>query len=180
MFKRAVSVFVLLSVCTVTPFAQRAPAKPRYGSWGVDLAAMDKAVKPGDSFWHYVNGQWDRRTEIPSDRSSVGVGVLLAEEAERQVRTIVEDMAKDAAKSGLIGQQVGDFYAAWMNETAIEANGTASLKPYLARIDAIANRTDLIKVFAAPGFMSPVGVGILPDPVVDLVKDAVPVLLART
>ena len=51
-----------------------------------------------------------------------------------------------------------------MNEAAIEANGTAPLKPYLARIDAIRNRTDLIKVFAAPGFMSPVGVGILPDP----------------
>jgi endothelin-converting enzyme/putative endopeptidase len=90
--------------------------------------------------------------------------VLLVDEAERQVRTIVEDLAKDSAKSGVIGQQVGDFYAAWMNEAAIESNGTAPLKPYLARIDAIANRTDLIKVFAAPGFISPIGVGILPDP----------------
>jgi endothelin-converting enzyme/putative endopeptidase len=164
MVKRSLIVLVLLTVCSVTPFAQRGAVKPRYGSWGVDLAAMDKSVKPGDSFWHYVNGQWDRRTEMPSDRSSIGVGVLLSEEAERQVRAIVEDMAKDAAKSGAIGKQVGDFYAAWMNEAEIEANGTAPLKPYLARIDAIANRTELIKVFAAPGYMSPVGVGIIPDP----------------
>ena len=174
MFTRALIVLTLITLSTVLPGAQQPPvkpagaapssAKPRYGSWGVDLAAMDKSVRPGDSFWHYVNGQWDRRTEIPSDRSSMGVGVLLVEEAERQVRTIVEDLARDSAKSGAIGRQVGDFYAAWMNEAAIEANGTAPLKPYLAKIDAIANRTDLIKVFAAPGFMSPVGVGILPDP----------------
>ena len=163
MYTRALIV-VLLTLCTVTPSAQRGPAKPRYGSWGVDLAAMDKSVKPGDSFWHHVNGQWDRRTEMPSDRASIGVGVLLAEEAERQVRTIVEDLAKDGAKSGAIGQQVGDVYAAWMNEAGIEANGTSPLKPYLARIDAIANRTDLIKVFAAPGYMSPVGIVIIPDP----------------
>ena len=41
-----------------------------------------------------------KRTEIPADRTSAGVGVLLVDEAERQVRTIVEDLARDAAKSG--------------------------------------------------------------------------------
>jgi endothelin-converting enzyme/putative endopeptidase len=170
---RALLVVSLLTLFAVVPAAQRplatAPAsgpagKPRYGSWGVDLAAMDRSARPGDSFWHHVNGQWDRRTEMPADRSSVGVGVLLAEEAERQVRTIVEDLARDGAKSGVVGQQVGDFYAAWMNESAIEANGTAPLKPHLAKIDVAGSRTDVIKLFAAPGVMSPVGVGILPDP----------------
>jgi endothelin-converting enzyme/putative endopeptidase len=164
MQKRSLVVLAIVTLVSAAAVAQRAPAKPRFGAWGVDVAAMDKSVKPGDSFWHYVNGQWDRRTEIPSDRTSAGVAVLLVDEAERQVRTIVEDLAKDSAKSGVIGQQVGDFYAAWMNDAAIESNGTAPLKPYLARIDAIANRTDLIKVFAAPGFISPIGVGILPDP----------------
>jgi putative endopeptidase len=44
-------------------------AKPRYGAWGADLTAMDRSVKPGDSFWHFVNGSWDRRTGIPADRT---------------------------------------------------------------------------------------------------------------
>jgi putative endopeptidase len=144
--------------------AAAAAAKPRFGSWGADLGAMDRSVKPGDSFWHFVNGGWDSRTEIPADRTNAGVAVLLVEEAERQVRAIVEDLARDPAKSGRTGQQVGDFYASWMDEAAIEARGTAPLKPYLARIEGIGNRAELIRVFAAPGYMSPVGIGILPDP----------------
>ena len=141
-----------------------AAAKARYGTWGADLTAMDRSVKPGDSFWHFVNGAWDRRTEIPADRPNIGVNALLTEEAERQVRAIVEDLARDPATSGKIGQQVGDFYASWMNEAAIEARGTAPLAPYLAKIDAIGNRADLIKVCATPGYASPVAVGALPDP----------------
>jgi putative endopeptidase len=78
-------------------------AKPRYGDFGLDLSAMDRSVKPGDSFWHYVNGAWDKKTEIAADRTSAGAGVLLVDEAERQVRAIVEDLARDPAKSGKIG-----------------------------------------------------------------------------
>src|SRR5437868_6804599 len=120
--------------------AAAAPAKPRYGDFGIDLAAMDPAVKPGDSFWHFVNGNWDKSTQIAADRTSAGVGVLLADEAERQVRAIVEDMAKNPAASGKTGQQVGDFYASWMDEAAIEKRGAGVLKPYVARIAGIENR----------------------------------------
>jgi endothelin-converting enzyme/putative endopeptidase len=141
-----------------------AAGKPRFGDFGIDLAAMDRSVKPGDSFWHFVNGNWDKSTEIAADRTSAGVGVLLADEAERQVRSIVEDLAKDPTKSGKVGQQVGDFYASWMDEAGIEAAGTAPLRPYLARIGAISNKADLLRAFAQPGMQSPIGVGILPDP----------------
>jgi len=144
--------------------AAAASAKPRYGDFGIDLAAMDPAVKPGDSFWHFVNGNWDKSTEIAADRTSAGVGVLLADEAERQVREIVEDMARNPAAGGETGRQVGDFYASWMDEAGIEKRGTAPLKPYLARIAAVKTRSDLIRLFALPGYTAPVNVGITPDP----------------
>ena len=50
------------------------PPAPHYGTWGVDLAAMDRTVNPGDDFDHYVNGGWTRKTEIPADQASTGVG----------------------------------------------------------------------------------------------------------
>ncbi|HEX2763489.1 MAG TPA: M13 family metallopeptidase [Allosphingosinicella sp.] len=157
-------VSALPAAAAQAPATATAPAKPRYGDFGIDLSAIDRSVKPGDSFWHYVNGNWDKRTEIAADRTSAGVGVLLVDEAEQQVRAIVEDMAKDPATSGAVGRQVGDFYASWMDEAAIEARGTAPLRPYLGRIAAISNRTDLIKAFALPDVTAPVGLGILPDP----------------
>ncbi len=59
-----------------------AAGKPRYGDFGLDLTAMDRSVKPGDSFWHFVNGNWDKSTQIAADRTSAGAGVLLVDEAE--------------------------------------------------------------------------------------------------
>ncbi len=137
--------------------------RPRYGTWGVDLAAGDRAVKPGDDFWRYANGAWDRTTTIAADRTSAGVGVQLADQAETQVRAIVDELA---AKPGVAGddKRVGDVYAAWMDEAGIEARGTAPLKPYLDRVAAVKDRAGLLKLFAAPGYPAPIGVGILPDP----------------
>jgi putative endopeptidase len=169
MTRKAILVCLLMLFAVVPSIGQQSRgagvgAKPRYGTWGADLTAMDRSVKPGDSFWHFVNGGWDRRTEIPADRTNAGVSVLLVEEAERQVRAIVEDLARDPEKGGRAGRQVGDFYASWMDTAAIEANGTAPLKAYLSKIDAVRTRADLLKLFATPGYATPVEVGIIPDP----------------
>lgn len=137
---------------------------PKFGEFGIDLTAIDSSVKPGDSFWHFVNGSWDQRTEIAADRINAGAMVVLADEAEAQVRAIVEDLARNSATSGKIGQQIGDFYASWMDEAGIEVAGTAPLKPYLAKIAGIRNKADLLRTFAQPGMQSPLGLGMLPDP----------------
>jgi putative endopeptidase len=142
-----------------------AAGKPRYGSWGYDSAARDVAVKPGDDFFAHVNGGWARRTQIAADRSFVGIDSVLNDQIDRDVRAIVEDMAKNPEVSGLIGHQIGDFYASWMDEAAIEARGTAPLQPYLARIAAVTDRASLVALFQVPGYAAPVGVGISPDPI---------------
>src|SRR5688572_1569334 len=167
MTRKVILVCLLMLIAAVPSIGQQSSttaAKPRFGTWGADLTAMDRSVKPGDSFWHFVNGSWDRRTEIPADRTNAGVSVLLIEEAERQVRAIVEDLARNPDQGGRAGRQAGDLYASWMDPAAIEANGTAPLKPYLSTIDAVRNRADLLKLFATPGYAAAVEVGIIPDP----------------
>jgi putative endopeptidase len=136
---------------------------PKFGDWGYDPTAMDTAVKPGDDFFAYVNGAWDKRTEIAADRTFAGIDSVLNDQIEKDVRSIVEDMAKDSAASGRIGQQIGDLYASWMDEAAVEKLGTAPLQPYLAKIAAVKTRGDLVDLFATPGFDSPVGLSIYPD-----------------
>jgi endothelin-converting enzyme/putative endopeptidase len=137
--------------------------KPAFGTWGYNAEAMDSSVKPGDDFWDYVNGSWAKRTEIAPDRTFVGIDSVLNDQIDKDVRAIVEDMAKDPASSGQIGQQVGDFYASWMDEAGIEARGTAPLKPYLAEIAAVKDRSGLVDLFATPGFPSPIGMTIFSD-----------------
>ena len=50
-----------------------------------------------------------------------------------------------------------------MDEAGIEARGTAPLQPYLQRISAVRTRGDLVNLFATPGYIAPVGLGILPN-----------------
>ncbi len=134
--------------------------KARYGSFGVDLAARDTTVDPGDNFFQYANGSWLRTTQIPADRSNWSLWTTLSEDIDDQLRAIVTE---SAASSDPARRRIGDFYAAWMDEAGIEARGTAPLQPYLQRIRAANSRADLIALFATPGYMSPVGVGIIPD-----------------
>src|SRR4249919_3522696 len=136
--------------------------KPVYGSWGYDPAAMDKTVKPGDDFWAYVNGTWDKNTPIAPDRASAGPFITLSDKSEKDVREIVDNLAKDPNRT-VLGQQVGDFYGSYMDEAAIEAAGTAPLKPYLAKIAAVKPRDQLLTLFAKPGYATPVDVQIIPD-----------------
>ncbi len=169
---------VALSACTTTavappsvtaadsipaPVPTATPAA-RFAPWGVDLTAADPAVRPGDDFWAYANGGWAARTEIAPDRTFVGIDSVLNDQIDKDVRAIVEDMARDPSGSGVIGQQVGDFYASWMDEAGIEARGAAPLRPYLSRIAAIATKDQLIDTFAATGFAAPIGIGIAPGP----------------
>ena len=140
-----------------------ADAAPKFGSWGYDATAMDSSVKPGDDFFDYVNGSWFKRTEIAADRTFAGIDSVLNDQIERDVRAIVEDMAKDPAANGRLGQQIGDLYASWMDEDRVEQLGTEPLKPYLARIAAVRTRGELVDLFAEPGFDSPVGLFIIPD-----------------
>jgi putative endopeptidase len=153
-----------VAVAEPVPAAAAAVApQPKFAPWGVDLTSADATVKPGDDFFAFVNGGWDKRTEIPADRTFAGIDSVLNDQIDKDVRDIVEDVAKNPAQSGRIGQQVGDMYASWMDEQQIEQLGTAPLQPYLAQIAAVSNRSGLIDLFATPSFPSPVGLSIDSD-----------------
>lgn len=145
--------------------ASSAPAAmPVVGTWGVDMTAHDATVKPGDDFFDYVNGAWAKRTTIAPDRTFVGIDSVLNDENDRKVRAIVEEMAKNPKASGPSGQQIGDYYATWMDEAAIEAQGTTPLQPWLARVDAVKDKTGLIALFATQEYTAPMGIGTIADP----------------
>jgi len=142
-----------------------APAeKAEIGAWGIDLSARDMSVSPGADFFRYVNGHWLDTVEIPEDRSRYGSFDILRERSDDQVHAILDDLAARGDGADALDQKVGAFYAAWMNQTAIEKLGTKPLAPYLAKIKAVEDRAGLLKLFGTVGYASPVGVGILPDP----------------
>ena len=116
---------------------------------GVDLQGMDRAIKPGDDFYKFANGTWLKTTSIPPDRSSWGPGQAIGEQANMQTRALLEAAAKGGAPAGSDTRKAGEYYAAYMNEAAIEKRGLASINPLLDRIAAIGDKRGLAQVLGS-------------------------------
>jgi predicted metalloendopeptidase len=123
------------------------PAQTRQAarSPGIDVAGMDRSVKPGDDFFAYANGTWLSETEIPPDRSSYGAGSILGELTDRRVADLIQEVAKASGAAGSERRKIGDFYAGFMDTTAIEGAGLRPLKPTLDSIAAIPDRKALAR-----------------------------------
>ena len=111
---------------------------------GIDTQYIDEAVDPGDDFYRYVNGVWLETTEIPSDKSNYGAFSALADAAEENLRTIIEEAAAADAPAGSDAQKVGDFFASFMNEEQVEELGNTPLQATLADIGAAASKDDML------------------------------------
>jgi putative endopeptidase len=128
--------------------------KPVIGEFGLDLSAGDPHVKPGDDFFAYANGHWLASFTIPADHSSFGPFDRLNELSQERVRGIIEQAAAMHAAAGTPEQQIGDYYAAYMDEAAIEANGLTPAQADLQRIGAAGTREAIARLFGSPGFVS--------------------------
>jgi putative endopeptidase len=134
---------------------------------GLDVAAMDKTVRVQDDVYDYANGHWLKTTPIPEDRSSVSIASELLDKSLEQLRGLIETAAKDtAAPANSEARKIGDLYASFMDENAVEAAGLGAVKGELARIDALKSKRELPALFAhlhRIGVSTPYGVGVNPD-----------------
>jgi putative endopeptidase len=129
-------------------------ARPAFGAFGLDLSSGNAHVKPGDDFFDYANGGWYERFAIPADHASFGPFDRLDELSKERVRTIIEQAAAAHGPAGTPEQQIGDYYAAYMDQDAIEAKGLEPARADLARIAAADTRAALAHLFGEPGFAS--------------------------
>ncbi len=121
------------------------------GSFGIDLAARDLSVDPGDDFFHYANGTWAANTEIPSDRTRWGTFDMLREKADEDARVIIEEVALAGGAPGTNQQKIADYYNSFLNQDAIDARGLAPIQPELDQIAALRNHEEAIRFIASPG-----------------------------
>ncbi len=149
--RRPLAVVVLCgagaAIAAAAPMARHAQADPAASPvshirQGVDLAGMDRSVRPGDDFFAYANGTWVKTTEIPADKASWGENGELAELTDKRVAELIASAGK---AKGAEARKIADYYASYMDEAGIEAKGLAPLKPYLAQVDAIRSRQDLAR-----------------------------------
>lgn len=101
---------------------------------GVILENFDHSVKPQNDLFRYVNGSWIEKTEIPSDRSSIGAFYDLREMNQKRLRDIIEGAAAANPEPGTPERKIGDFFNAYMDTETLNELGA---KPIASDLDAI-------------------------------------------
>ena len=114
----------------------------KFGAWGIDTAGMDTSVKPGDSFFDYVNGTAVKTMVIPADRTSYGSFLQLRELSENRMKVLITGLA---AQKNLTGDdaKIAALYNAMMDEATIETLDIKPLTPTLAAIKAIKSKNEM-------------------------------------
>lgn len=138
-------------------------SKAAIGAFGLDLTAGNPTVKPGDDFFAYASGSWYNTFQIPPDRSSFSAFNELDELSKRRVREIIESAAAAHPPAGTPAQKIGDYYATYMDEAAIEANGLTPVQDDLKRITSAKDRAEIARLFGLPGFASLFDLDLPPD-----------------
>jgi putative endopeptidase len=136
-------IIVTLILAVFFLFAARAQNAPEQTTHGIVVANMDPSVKPGDNFYLYANGGWIKRTEIPADRTRVGVFNALADVSNERVAALIQDAVKSGAPAGSGTRKIADLYNSYMDEAGIEKKGLAPLRPHLDAIAAIKDKREL-------------------------------------
>ncbi len=108
----------------------------------LDLADMDRTADPCVDFYQYVCGGWMKNNPIPPDQASWDVYAKLEDENQQFLWGILEEDAKRTQRTPA-QQKIGDYYAACMDTSAIDARGLKPLQPELDRIAAIQDRQQI-------------------------------------
>jgi putative endopeptidase len=115
---------------------------------GLDVKFMDRTADPCVNFYQYSCGNWIKNNPIPPDQEAWDVYSKLATENQQLLWGILEQAADLSRERSQTEQQIGDFFHACMDESAIEKAGIEPLRPALDAIDAIKSTHEMAALLA--------------------------------
>jgi putative endopeptidase len=133
---------VLAAQTASAPATKAAPAA-RETPLRFDVNLIDRSVNPCENFYQYACGNWIKENPVPADQAIWGRFEELQERNRDILHQILEQAAVPASTEDAVSRQIGDYYAACMDEKQIDAKGMAPLEPLLARIRALPDKAQI-------------------------------------
>ena len=143
-----------LMITGLTAAVAQAPSTPSSSgpalpySPSLDISSMDKSVDPCVDLYRYSCGGWQKKNPIPPDQTSWSVYGKLYQDNLTFLRGMLEQAAQLKPHRNAVSQKIGDFYAACMDEGAVEKLGISPIQPELDAIAQIKSAKDLTPLMA--------------------------------
>src|SRR6476660_2295428 len=135
--------WTLLSASLVLAQTAEHPVSSLPYTPSLDIPSMDRSVDPCVNFYRYSCGGWIKKNPIPPDQPRWNVYMKLHQDNQMFLWGILEEAAKPAPGRNPAQVQIGDYFAACMDETAVERAGAKPLTPVLGKIAALKSQSDL-------------------------------------
>ena len=111
---------------------------------GIKLENMDTTAKPGTDFYQYACGGWIANNPLKPEFSRYGSFDVVAEENQKRIRDIIEEVAAQPQQRGSLGQKIGDLYALRMDSVRQNKEGVTPVMADLKRVAAVKTTPQLI------------------------------------
>lgn len=148
----------MMILCTVaTSCTQQTNEQSESIAPAIDKSNMDLNINPGEDFFRYANNNWLKNNPIPEEYTTYGAFTEIDQHNEILIQDIIKEVSDDTqAAEGSVAQKIRDFYNAGMDTIAINERGYSELLPYIERVDAMEDKSQLGELL---GFMHSTGFG---------------------
>ncbi|MDR0865809.1 MAG: M13 family metallopeptidase, partial [Candidatus Symbiothrix sp.] len=115
---------------------------------GIDPANLDTSAVPGNDFYQFACGGWKLSHPLKPQYSRFGTFDELGEKSQEQVKDLINEISQKTNEEGSVAQKIGDLYALAMDSVRLNKEGNAPLLPYLEKLNAISDKSQLTAVLA--------------------------------
>lgn len=133
---------------TITGCSENGQKKQNNLQDNINVTNLDSTVNPGNDFYQFATGGWQKLNPIPDEYARYGSFDKLREENQKQIQELIEELGKAEHKAGTNAQKIGDLYKSGMDSVKLNADGAAPIQSKLQKISSTKDKKQLIGLMA--------------------------------
>ena len=130
----------ILTLAACQPKAEKIPA--------LDLSNLDTTVAPGADFYKYATHGWQVNNPLKPEFSRFGSFDQLNENNVIRLNDLFASMTTMKTTPGSVEQKIVDIYKQGLDSVRLNKEGAEPLKPYLAMVEAVSSKEELVNLLA--------------------------------
>ena len=125
-----------------------APKPGAEKSLAIDPSNMDTTVACGDDFYEYACGGWIKKNPLKPEYARYGSFDVLAENNQKQMRELIDELEKAENEPGSVAQKVGDLYKMGLDSVRLNKEGVSPISEALKNIASLDDKAAFASLVA--------------------------------